>query len=140
MFGRIARLPIDFNAPLKYNANEQLQQFCASKDPDKDIQDAIQKKTNETIKANIEKAQKKQKEYYDKRHSTALCFKKGSLVLEKDFLRKKRRGGKLDTRWQGPYVIVSSLGRGLFKLKELHGEKVQSSLFTQLPNNFVCYM
>ena len=46
------------------------------------------------------------------------------IVLKKDFLHKKRRGGKLDFRWQGPYVITSSLGRGLFQLNQLHGDKV----------------
>ena len=35
MFGRIARLPIDFNASLNYDADEQLKQFCSSKDPEK---------------------------------------------------------------------------------------------------------
>jgi len=124
MFGRIARLPIDFNAPLNYDADEQLKQFCSSKDPHKNAQNTMQKKTADTIKANIEKAQKKQKEHYNRRRSTALCFKKGSIVLKKDILRKKRQGGKLDCRWQGLYVITLSLGRGLFKLKELHGGKV----------------
>ena len=42
----------------------------------------------------------------------------------KDFRRKKRKGGKLDYRWIGPYIIISSLGKGLFKLKELGTDKV----------------
>ena len=44
MFGRIACLPIDFNASLKYNGDEKLKQFCSSKDPDKDVKDACKKK------------------------------------------------------------------------------------------------
>lgn len=124
MFGRIARLPVDINAALKYDADEKLKQFCSAKEPDKEVQVAMQKKMTDTVKANIQKAQQKQKEYYDRKHSTTLCFKKGSVVLKKDFLRKKRRGGKLDYRWQGPYVIIASLGKGLFRLQELHGSKV----------------
>lgn len=31
----------------------------------------------------------------------------GAVVL-KDFNRKKRRGGKLDKCWEGPYVITAS--------------------------------
>ena len=54
----------------------------------------------------------------------AECFGVGSTVLLKDFNRKKHKEGKLDFRWQGPFVIISSLGRGLFKLKELNGTKV----------------
>ena len=52
------------------------------------------------------------------------CFTVSSLVLKKDFTRRKRRGGKLDFRWQGHYVITKALGRGLYELKEQRGEKV----------------
>ena len=55
----------------------------------KNAQNITQKKTAETIKANIEKGQKKQKEHYDRRHSTVLCFKKGYMVLKKDFFVQK---------------------------------------------------
>ena len=44
--------------------------------------------------------------------------------LRKDFRRKKRRGGKLDYHWKGPFVITKNLGKGLFQLNELHGDKV----------------
>lgn len=64
------------------------------------------------IKENNQKAQAKQKEYYDLKHSAASCFKVGSLVFKKDFQQKKRKGGKLDYRWQGPYVIKALLGKG----------------------------
>ena len=50
----------------------------------------------------------------------------GSLVYKKDFFRKKRHGGKLDKKWEGPFVIVTSLGKGLFKLHEVDGEKVSN--------------
>ena len=35
----------------------------------------------------------------------------------KDFTRKKRKGGKLDMRWKGPYTIVKILGKGLYTLE-----------------------
>ena len=38
--------------------------------------------------------------------------------------RKKRRGGKLDFLWEGLFMIVASLGKGLFKLQEVNGAKV----------------
>ena len=53
-------------------------------------------KTEEAIKANIEEAQRKQKEHNDLKHGAASCFNVGSVVLKKDFTRKKRKGGKLD--------------------------------------------
>ena len=90
------------------------------------------KKTEEAVKANIKQAQKKQKEHYDLRHGAAACFNVGSVVLKKDFTRKKCKGGKLDYRWQGPYMISASLGKGLFKLKELDGDKVSCALHVHL--------
>ena len=77
-------------------------------------------------KDNILKVQQKQKEAYDKRHFCPPVYEIGSVVLIKDFRRKKRKGGKLDTKWVGPYTIVASLGRGLFRLKDsCTGEIVQ---------------
>ena len=75
------------------------------------------------MKKNVEKAQRKQKEYYDEKDGASSCYTIGSLVYKKDFRRKKRRGGKLDNKWEGPFVIVASLGKGLFKLHEVNGTK-----------------
>ena len=64
---------------------------------------------------NILVAQQRQKEQYDCKHSNPEVFAVGALVLKKDFTRKKRAGGRLDSKWTGPYRIVKSLGlkRGL---------------------------
>ncbi len=42
--------------------------------------------------------------------------------MKKDFRRKKRKGGKLDPKWLGPYTIVDDLGRGFYSLSD--GEKI----------------
>ena len=44
------------------------------------------------VKVNITKAQEKQKKYYDSKHGAASCFNVGSIVLKKDFRRKKCKG------------------------------------------------
>ena len=124
MFGRMARLPVDFNASINFDADAKLKEFMDAKTNDSLERAAKRQKTEEAVKSNIEQAQKKQKEYYDLKHGAAACFNVGSVVLKKDFTRKKRKGGKLDYRWQGPYMITASLGKGLFKLKELNGDKV----------------
>ena len=36
--------------------------------------------------------------------------------------RKRRQGGKLDPRWDGPYEITSVLGKGLYSLKSCAGD------------------
>ena len=75
--------------------------------------------TLEKAKANILSAQSRQKKAYDQRHSNPYVFRTGGLVLKKDFKRKKRKGGKLDPKWVGPYTIVGNLGHGLYHLQEV---------------------
>ena len=73
----------------------------------------------EEARSNILYAQQKQKEAYDRKHFVPECFKVGSVVLKKDFNRRKRKGGKLDEKWVGPYRIIRVLGRGLYRLEEV---------------------
>ena len=122
MFGQRARLPVDINAEANYDPDQKLREF-ANKD---EQNDAKRRKMEGLVKSNIEAAQAKQK-YYDEKFVASSCFRVGSTVLKKDFTRKKRKGGKLDYRWQGPYIITVALVKGLFQLKELHGDKVDSS-------------
>ena len=70
-------------------------------------------------------AQRRQKDQYDRKHANPEVFAVGALVL-KDFTRKKRAGGKLDSRWTGPYRIVNSLGRGLYSLESVQNSRRRS--------------
>ena len=124
MFGRMARIPVDINSAPNYDPAKKLQEFYQADQPSFSSEAAKWQKDADIIKKNILTAQAKQKRNYDQKHNVAECFGVGSTVLLKDFNRKKRKGGKLDFRWRGPFVIISSLGRGLFKLKELNGIKV----------------
>ena len=124
MFGQVPKLPVDFNAACSHDPEEKLQEYLTAADPLEGEREVKRRKTEDAIKANIQTAQQKQKHYYDKRHGTSTCFTVGDTVLKKDFRRKKRKGGKLDYRWEGPFLITATLGKGLFQLKELAGEKV----------------
>ena len=124
MFGRMARLPVDFNSSSHYDPDAVLEECCESDQVDEVELLARRRKTEQVIRENIANAQAKQKRYYDQRHGAAACFGVGSFVLKKDFTRSKRKGGKLDYRWQGPFVITATLGKGLFRLKEAAGDKV----------------
>ena len=73
----------------------------------------------EKAKTNILIAQQRQKKAYDRKHANPEVFKVGAVVLKKDFTRKKRKGGKLDSKWVGPYNIIANLGRGLFRLQQV---------------------
>ena len=77
----------------------------------------------ESVNENILVAQRRQKDQYDRKHSNPEVFAVGALVLKKDFTRKKRAGGKLDSRWTGPYRIINSLGRGLYSLESVQNSK-----------------
>ena len=124
MFGRQARLPIDINMENLHDPDERLPDYHYR--PQTNVEELLvkTKMVEEVVKHNIQAAQKKQKEYYDRKHGAASCFTVGSTVLKKDFRRKKRKGGKLDYRWEGPYTITASHGKGLYQLKEVNGDKV----------------
>lgn len=125
MFGRVAILPVDINAAGNYNPDEVVEQFDEAEEPDEEESKAKRQKMEADVKANIEEAQKKQKLHYDRKHAAGDLYTVGSRVLKKDFLRKKRKGGKLDYLWQGPFIITATLGKGLYRLKEENGNKVR---------------
>ena len=71
------------------------------------------------MKASIIDTQARQKKAYDKKHHNPDVFKSGSLVLKKDMKRKKRAGGKMDFKWIGPFKVIKSMGRGLYKIQNM---------------------
>ena len=117
MFGRKAFLPIKFEIDDK-DPEELVNQFTKSAD-DPQVVETI---TNQCIKRltvareNIKKAQDKQKQIYDRKHAQPNAFTVAEKVLKKDFQREKRAGGKMDTRYVGPYVIVKSINKGIYCL------------------------
>ena len=72
----------------------------------------------EKAKQNVEAAQEKQKADYNKKHANLSVHAIGSKVLVKHFTHKKRREGKLDFRWLGPYYIMKNIGKGSYLLQE----------------------
>ena len=123
MFNRQATLPIDINVR-KASSEEVAVKYANLQDPDQDELQRIWTAQLDTAKANIKKAQEKQKLAFDKKHSNPDLFKKGQLVLKKDFKRKKRKGGKLDERYVGPFVISAVLTRGVYQLTSQDGTNV----------------
>ena len=81
-------------------------------------------KTLTMAKMLIQKAQKKHKDVYDLKHSLPNSFSIGEFVLiKKDFKRKKRAGGKLETQYVGPYMIMKIHGKGFYRLKQVGNEE-----------------
>ena len=112
MFGRRALLPFELGTPDKSLLMMELNDEVV------EINMQCQKKVLESVKKNIIIAQAKQKEQYDIKHAKPEVYKPGSVVLKKDFGRKKRAGGKMDFR------IVEALGRGLYRIESVQNEDV----------------
>ena len=121
MFSCRATLPIDLD--IKKSTTEQ-EVLCYANMDEPDLLQLAKEQVEhlEEAKTNILAAQKKQKEYYDRKHAKPHLFEKGQLVLKKDFKRKKRKGGKLDARFLVPYVINKKLGRGIYELMTEDGK------------------
>ena len=71
--------------------------------------------------ANITKAQKQQKETYDRKHLQKE-LDVGTKVLLENTAQQQRKGGKMEPLRLGPYVINRCLGKGIYKLKNMKGE------------------
>ncbi|KAL5490728.1 hypothetical protein EMCRGX_G015905 [Ephydatia muelleri] len=119
MFGRKARLPVEadlrpipsnYDSRLAHAPNTSNQMAKVAKERQEILKD---------VKRNILAAQAKQKQHYDAKHTRAKLFDVGVQVLKKDFLRKKRKGGKLDPRWLGPYIITQKLSKGFYSLQSV---------------------
>ena len=118
MFGRRAYLPVELNmrkTTLNDLLNEKKQENMIETI---DRLTRIRKLNLEGAKIKIKEAQKKQKHYYDLKHAKSDVYKIGAKVLLKDLLRKKRKGGKLDSKWLGPFKIRKNLGKGLYYISD----------------------
>lgn len=119
MFGRKARLPIDIEID-EHDPEELIIDNDAGED-----HEAVQAITDQRIarleiaKDNIKTAQAKQKRLYDEKHACPDAFVVGALVLKRDARRKKRAGGKLDTKYTGPYKITKCLSKGIYSLQKV---------------------
>ena len=112
-FGHQAVLPIDVH----YCTNTASLVHDKQLDDDEvEVRMLHQRKVLEVVKMNIAAAQTRQKVQYDRKHYNPDVFEPGSIVLKKDFRRKKCAEGKQDFTWLGPYRIVKSLGRGLYRI------------------------
>ena len=126
MFGCKATMPIDIDMATK-RPEDRLQKCLDAEElsPSKvKKMESQRQELLQQVKANILKAQEKQKEYYDRKHANPGAYTVGAKVLKKDFLCKKRKGGKMDARFLGPYIITKDLGRGLYSLELIEDRTV----------------
>lgn len=125
MFGRKAYLPVDVDLE-KATPEQLLDDWQEASYTTVDVENAFaaRKQAVKDAKCSIKKAQGKQKYHYDLKHFKPCVYDVGRKVLLKDFTRKKRKGGKLDRKWIGPYEIKKNLGRGLYALSAIGNPSV----------------
>ena len=101
MFGRKTIMPIDIEMSTKISAidNEVSSTDIEMLAKQRQI---IISMTKETIL----EAPKSQKYVYDRKHANPNYFAIGELVVMKDFRRKKRAGGELDSKYVELYTIT----------------------------------
>ncbi|GJQ98938.1 reverse transcriptase domain-containing protein [Tanacetum coccineum] len=80
-----------------------------------------EKREHATIQEAKSKA-KIEKYYNSKVRDTS--FKPGDMVYRSNDVSHAKDGGKLGPKWEGPYEVTESLGKGSFKLKECNGNEL----------------
>ena len=129
ILGSKARVPVDIH--IKYPTDEDLDCDMTEEEA-KDIADYClsfnveqMKKVKEAAigraKVNIANAQNRYKRNYDKRFANKEVFKTGDLVLLENQRNKKRKGGKRDVKYSGPYTIIDISVEGNCTLKHETG-------------------
>ncbi|GJS09475.1 reverse transcriptase domain-containing protein [Tanacetum coccineum] len=66
------------------------------------------------------KSKKKMEKYYNSR-VRGTSFKPGDMVYRSNEASHAKDGGKLGPKWEGPYEVKESLGKGAYKLKDRQG-------------------
>lgn len=114
MYGREVKIPLDKDEN-KTTLLQQMERLI-------EVFPRIRKQ----VKENIDRAQGKQKEYYDKKGKRKPTFEIGDKVLLYQAWKEKQWSGKLEDKWKGPYYIHEVLLNGSYKLKELNGKIVKT--------------
>ena len=83
-------------------------------------------------KEEIEKSQRRQKEYHDKRYKRKEEFEIGDKVLYYNAAKEKQWTGKLEEKWKGPYYIHQIMLNGSYKIKETNGNVLKTPVNGEL--------
>ena len=82
----------------------------------------ISREIHESATINITKAQDKQKEDFDRRHTSNSEIKVGDLILLRNNKRTVRKGGTISFAWLGPYIVSEITPKGVTTLKKRDGQ------------------
>ena len=86
----------------------------------------VRKFIEDAAHKNIQKAQERQRDEYNKRHCGKVNFSIGDKVLLYNLKRKDRKGGNDAFLYSGPYSIEKKYFNGTFSLKNINGKILKS--------------
>ena len=115
VYGRRARLPVELDLPSspQEQTDEEEEEVSLKARVDAFIRLSESRKR---ANINIKRAQRQQKKYHDS-NVKFTQFKVGDIVLLHNTRRTTRKGGKLESRWSGPFVVEKVFKKGVYKLK-----------------------
>ena len=88
----------------------------------------VQQSVFNTTSQNILTAQVSQKKYYDIRHSRNFKFAKNDIVIKFLPRNSERKGGKLEDKFSGPYVIDEITDLGIARLRTFKGKVLKKGV------------
>ncbi|GJW46607.1 hypothetical protein Tco_0078253 [Tanacetum coccineum] len=84
--------------------------------------DLIEEKREQAAIQEAKSKAKMEKYYNSKVRGTS--FKPGDMVYRSNDASHAKDGGKLGPKWEGPYEVTESLGKGAYKLKDRKGNEL----------------
>ncbi|GKC08635.1 reverse transcriptase domain-containing protein [Tanacetum coccineum] len=84
--------------------------------------DLIEEKREQAVIQEAKSKAKMEKYYNSKVRSTS--FRPGDMVYSSNDASHAKDGGKLGPKWEGPYEVTESLGKGAYKLKDHKGNEL----------------
>ncbi|GJT33445.1 reverse transcriptase domain-containing protein [Tanacetum coccineum] len=84
--------------------------------------DLIEEKREQAAIQEAKSKAKMEKYYNSKVRSTS--FRPGDMVYRSNDASHAKDGGKLGPKWEGPYEVTESLGKGAYKLKDHKGNEL----------------
>jgi len=130
MYGVKPRLPIE----VEYNSfSDDNESVWTDAVPEEQVAAQIQECRNVMQEVrnsklmNLKQAQKQQKKQYDLKH-VGPFYSIGDQVMRKNMRRETRQGDKLIARWDGPFKIAETLGKGSYRIKKPNGEILQQRI------------
>ncbi|GJV08898.1 reverse transcriptase domain-containing protein [Tanacetum coccineum] len=118
-YGTEAVIPAEIGMPTLRNAEVDLTRNDEALEINLDL---IEEKREQAAIQEAKSKAKMEKYYNSKVRSTS--FRPGDMVYRSNDASHAKDGGKLGPKWEGPYEVTESLGKGAYKLKDRNGNEL----------------